>query len=68
MQRIVTDIHGRKSLRIWKPGPQPKGYVKFLVNVPAEHLELMKIQNEKCGGLNSVSEQIRTAIRGSYAD
>ena len=47
-----------------KTGPKPKGYVKVLVNIPAEYLALMKWQNEKCGGLNPVSEQIRQAIRG----
>ena len=43
-----------------KTGPKPKGYVKVLVN----YLALMKWQNEKCGGLNPLSEQIRQAIRG----
>lgn len=47
-----------------KTGPKPRGYVKVLVNIPAAYLELMKIENEKCGGLNPVSEQIRTAIHG----
>lgn len=47
-----------------KSGPKPKGYVKVLVGIPPEHLELMKWKNEECGGLNPVSEQIRQAIRG----
>lgn len=47
-----------------KPGPKPKGYVKVLVNIPAEYLALMKWNNETCGGLNPVNEQIRQAIRG----
>lgn len=47
-----------------KPGPKPKGYIKVLVGIPAEYLELMKWNNERCGGLNPVNEQIRQAIRG----
>ena len=64
MKKIVTNVKGEKSIRQWKPGPKPKGYVKVLVNIPIAHLKLMKIENEKCGGLNPVSEQIRQAIRG----
>jgi len=64
MQKAVTDVNGNKHLRQWKPGPKPRGYVKVLVNIPAEYLELMKWKNEECGGRNSVNEQIRTAIRG----
>lgn len=48
-----------------KPGPKPKGYVKVLVSLPAEYLELMKWKNEECGGLYSVNEQIRQAVRGA---
>jgi len=48
-----------------KTGPKPHGYVKILVNVPAEYLAIMKAKNEKCGGLNPVSEQVRQAIRGA---
>ncbi len=47
-----------------KPGPKPKGYVKVLVDIPAEYLALMKLENEKCGGRYPVNEQIRQAIRG----
>ena len=54
MQKVVTDINGNKYLRQWKPGPKPRGYVKVLVNIPAEYLELMKWKNEECGGRNSV--------------
>lgn len=64
MQAVVTDVNGNKFLRSWKPGPKPKGYVKVLVNIPAEYLAIMKAKNEECGGLNSVSDQIRSAIRG----
>jgi hypothetical protein len=63
MRSIVTDINGDRHIREWRPGPKPKGYVKVLVNIPAEYLAVMKINNEQCGGLNSVSEQIRAAIR-----
>lgn len=63
---IYTDVNGNlHRLEHAKPGPKPKGYVKVLVNIPAEYLELMKWKNEECGGRNSVSEQIRQAIRGS---
>jgi hypothetical protein len=65
MEKIVVDVDGNKSRRIWMPGPKPKGYVKFLVNVPSEYMEIMKWNNELCGGNNPVSEQIRQAIRGS---
>lgn len=64
MQSIVTDVNGKKSLRTWKPGPKPQGYVKILVNIPVEYLAVMKYKNEQCGGLNPVSQQIRDAIRG----
>lgn len=64
MQRTHTDINGKKYIRRWRPGPKPRGYVKVLVNIPRAHLELMKWKNEECGGLNSVNEQIRQAVRG----
>lgn len=48
-----------------KSGPQPRNYKKVLVNIPAEHLALMKAKNEECGGMLPVSQQIRDAIRGS---
>jgi hypothetical protein len=63
MQKII-DANGKKYIMHWKPGPKPRGYVKVLVNIPAEYLELMRWKNEECGGLNPVSEQIRQAIRG----
>jgi hypothetical protein len=64
MKRIVVDVNGNKHIRSWKPGPKSKGYVKVLVNIPPEYLELMRWENEKCGGNNSVNEQIRQAVRG----
>jgi hypothetical protein len=64
MDRIVVNVNGDKHIRKWKPGPKPKGYVKVLVNLPAEYIAIMKIKNEECGGLNPISEQIRTAVRG----
>lgn len=64
MERIVVDCEGNKTRRVWRPGPKPRGYVKVLVNIPAEYVELMKWKNEQCGGMYSVSEQIRSAIRG----
>jgi len=67
MEKIVTSSNGNKYRKTWKPGPKPKGYVKILVNVPKEYIELMKWNNEKCGGLNPVSEQIRQAIRGALS-
>lgn len=48
-----------------KTGPKPMGYVKVLVNLPVEYVALMKAKNEECGGLLSVSQQIRDAVRGS---
>lgn len=65
MNRVVVDVNGNKRLRVWKPGPKPRGYVKVLVNMPIEYVELMKWKNEQCGGLYSVSEQIRQAVRGA---
>jgi hypothetical protein len=64
MQRIVTDVNGTKRIRSWRPGPKPRRYVKILINIPQEYLAIMKIKNEECGGLNPVSQQIRSAIRG----
>lgn len=64
MKKIVSDVNGNKHIREWRPGPKPKGYVKVLVNLPAEYIVIMKIKNEQCGGLNPVSEQIRAAVRG----
>lgn len=65
MKKIVVDVTGKRYIREWKPGPKPKGYVKILVNLPIEYLELMRWKNEECGGCNSVSEQIRQAVRGA---
>jgi len=64
MEKTVEDVHGNKHRRRWTPGPKPKGYIKVLVNIQPEYLELMRWKNEECGGLNPVSEQIRQAIRG----
>ncbi|MBI5942904.1 MAG: hypothetical protein HY864_00935 [Chloroflexi bacterium] len=64
MEKVVTDVNNNRFIRSWKPGPKPKRYVKVLVNVPVEHLEIMRIRNEETGGCDSVSAQIRTAIRG----
>ena len=64
MERIHERVDGSKYKKEWKPGPKPKGYVKVLVSIPVEHLELMRWKNEQCGGMNPVNEQIRQAIRG----
>ena len=61
MQKVVTDINGRQSLRQWKPGPKPKGFVPVLVNIP---LAVMQYRREQCGGALSVNQQIRDAVRG----
>jgi len=47
---------GRRAIRKYK---------KILVRVPMEYYEMMKWQNELCGGMNSVTEQIRESIRAS---
>jgi hypothetical protein len=65
VKRIVVDANGNKYVRTWKPGPKPKGYVKVLVNLPAEYVAAMKAKNDECGGLNPMSEQIRMAVRGA---
>ena len=65
MNRIHQDVSCDLWRRTWTPGPKAKGYVKVLVNIPPEYLELMRIKNEECGGLLSVNEQIRSAIRGA---
>ncbi len=64
MQRIVADVNGKQSLRRWKPGPKPKGFVPALANIPAEHLAVMQYRREQCGGALSVNQQIRDAVRG----
>lgn len=66
MRTRVQHTADGKSYRVAcrKPGPKPHGYVKVLVNLPVAHLELMRIRNEECGGMNSVNEQIRAAVRG----
>ena len=64
MQRIVADVNGKQSLRRWKPGPKPRGFVPVLVNIPAEHLAVMQYRREQCGGALSVNQQIRDAVRG----
>lgn len=48
-----------------KSGQKPQGYVKVLVNLPAEYVALMKAKNETCGGLLPVNQQIRDAVRGA---
>lgn len=64
MNNIVVDVNGNKHLRTWRPGPKPKGYVKVLVNLPIEYVELMRWKKEECGGMYPVNEQIRMAVRG----
>lgn len=64
MKKIVTNVNGERFVREWKPGPKPRGYVKVLVNMPVEYVELMRIENEKCGGRLPVSAQICAAVRG----
>lgn len=63
MDKIVTTATGEKFRKSWTPGPKPKGYRKILVRIPEAHAVLMEIENEKCGGMLSVNEQIRRAIR-----
>ena len=65
MKRIVVDANGNKRVREWKPGPKSRGYVKVLVNLPPEYVAVMKAKNDECGGCNSMSEQIRQAVRGA---
>ena len=60
--QTVTRSQYRKT---WKPGPKPRGYVRVLVSLPPEYVELMKWKNEQCGGKNPVNEQIRQAVRGA---
>ena len=62
---IYQNVDGKLHRREFRTGPKSKGYVKVLVNLPPEYLELMRWKNEECGGLNSVNEQIRQAVRGS---
>ena len=63
--RIVVNVNGEKRLRQWTPGPKPQGFVKVLVNIPAEHLAVMQFVNHQCGGMMPVSQQIRDAIRAN---
>ena len=49
-QRIVTDVSGKKYIRQWEPGPKPRGFVRVLVDVPAEHLAVMQYRRDQCGG------------------
>ena len=63
---IITTVTGEKIKRLHKKkGRKPRGYVKVLVNLPAAHVEVMKWQNEKCGGKRSVSQQVRDAVRAA---
>lgn len=64
MQKVVVGADGSWRLRTWRPGPKPQGYVKVLVNLPPEYLAAMQIKNEQCGGMLSVNQQIRDAVRG----
>lgn len=47
-----------------KSGPKPKGYVKILVRLPAAHVAAMSAKNAECGGMYSVNQQVRDAVRG----
>ena len=62
--RVVTDVNGDKHLRQWRPGPKPQGFVRVLVDIPAEHLAEMQYRRDQYGGKLSVNQQIRDAIRG----
>ena len=42
-----------------------RDYVVIRLRVPVEHHELMKWENEKCGGNLSVTSQIQAAIRAA---
>jgi hypothetical protein len=33
--------------------------------MPEEYVEMMKWKNEQCGGLNSVNDQVRQAVRAA---
>lgn len=63
MNKIKTTATGEKYRKSWTPGPKPKGYRKILVRIPEVYVLLMEIENEKCGGMLSVNEQIRRAVR-----
>ena len=64
MKSIITTRDGNTYTRQWKPGPKPRGYVSVLVDIPIEHLAVMRYRRDECGGLLSVNQQIRDAIRG----
>jgi len=42
-----------------------RAYIKILVRMPEEYVEMMKWKNEQCGGLNSVNDQVRQAVRAA---
>lgn len=65
IQHFANGTH--KLMRRSTPqGRRPeRKYVKVLVRVPVEYHELMKWNNEECGGRNSITDQIRNAIRAS---
>jgi len=65
-QRTTADRKTKSYTRKGTQGRKPtRKYIKVLVRVPEEYYEMMKWENEKCGGLNSVTDQIRMAIRAS---
>ena len=51
MQKIVTDVNGKR-------------YLRQCADIPADHLAVMQYRRDECDGLLSVNQQIRDAIRG----
>jgi hypothetical protein len=71
MPRITTycTVSGNTVRRLCaKPGPKPNGNRPLLVDLPPAYIAVMKAKNEECGGLLSVNEQIRRAVRAYLLD
>ena len=63
--RIVRypTITGGEYGHIIKTGPKSLGYVKRLFRIPPEYLAALEMQSAETGGVISVNELVRRAIR-----
>ena len=58
-----TTITGETYGHAVKSGPASCGYVKRLFNIPPEYLVALQMESEETGGIISVNELVRRAIR-----
>ena len=56
-------VTGEKKYYLARTGPPSSGFVKRLINIPPEHLAVLQFIVEETGGMTSVNQLVRSAIK-----